>query len=223
MNVIGTALEELYRIFAILNHDKFNDDLPEPVITIQKTRGLTLGTFTLDKVWRDKKQVEDGKATADNSDETAYYEINIDPRWFCTRSAEEVTETLLHEMCHYANKMSDIKDCNGNVHNKKFKSLAESVGLIVEKGKSVGWGYTSLSDELREYIIEEVEPNEKAFEYFRTSVANIGGTKTPRKKKTFTYTCPDCGQTAKGKRDISIKCGDCDVLMPAEDDEDSDN
>ena len=221
MNVIGTALEELYRVFTILNRDKFSNDLPEPVITIQKTRGSILGHFSVDKVWRDKRRIEDGVVMTDNSDEMSYHEINIDPRWFCTRTSEEVVETLLHEMCHYANKMSDIKDCNGNVHNKKFKSLAERVGLIVEKGKSVGWGYTSLSDELRGYIVEEVKPNEKAFEYFRTSVANIGGTKTPRKKKTFTYTCPDCGQTAKGKRDISIRCGNCDVDMEMEDEDDN--
>ena len=42
MNVIGAALEELYRIFGILNRDKFNGELTEPVITIQKTRGSTL-------------------------------------------------------------------------------------------------------------------------------------------------------------------------------------
>ena len=219
MNVIGTALEELYRIFAILNRDKFSDDLPEPVITIQKTRGNVLGHFSVDKVWRDKNQVEEGSVTTDNSDETAYHEINIDPRWFCNRTSIEVVETLLHEMCHYANKMSDIKDCNGNVHNKKFKSLAERVGLIVEKGKSVGWGYTSLSDELKEYITNEINPNEKAFEYFRASVNSIGGTKTPRQKKTFTYTCPDCGQTVKGKRDIVIICGNCSVDMEIEDNE----
>lgn len=214
MNVIGTALEELYRIFGILNHDKFDDTLPEPVITIYKTRGRVLGHFTVDKTWKNKNDVE--------SDEDAYYEINIDPRWFCDRTPEEVVETLLHEMCHYANKMSDIKDCNGNIHNKKFKVLAESVGLIVEKDKSVGWGYTSLSDELREYIEEEINPDAEAFEYFRAVVNKGDGIKTPRKKKMFTYTCPDCGQTAKGKKDITIKCGLCDMIMDMEDD-DSDN
>lgn len=221
MNVIGIALDELYRIFAVLNHDKFNDELPEPVITIQKTRGRTLGHFTLDKVWRNKQRVEEGKIAMDNSDETAYYEINIDPRWFCNRTAAEVVETLLHEMCHYCNKLSDIKDCNGNVHNKKFKSLAESVGLIVEKGDSVGYGYTSLSDELKEYVEESVKPDAKAFEYFRAGIIE-GGAKKPRTKTLFKYTCPDCGQIAKGKKDIAIKCGLCDVEMDMEDD-DSDN
>ena len=57
MNVIGIALDELYRIFNILNKDKFDENLPEPVITIQKTKGTTLGHFTVDKVWKDKKVI----------------------------------------------------------------------------------------------------------------------------------------------------------------------
>ena len=211
MNVVGVALEELYRIFTILNHDKFGDCLPEPVITIQKTKGSTLGHFTVEKTWKNKNNTE--------SDDVAYYEINIDPRWFCDRTATEVTETLLHEMCHYYNKVEGIKDCNGQIHNKKFKFLAENVGLVVEKGKSVGYGYTSLSEELNKYINEIVNPDTKAFEYFRTGTSNTLKPKTPRAKNLFKYTCPDCGQTAKGKRDVAIKCGICDVDMEIEDDE----
>lgn len=221
MNVIGAALEELYRIFAILNHDKFGDDLTEPVITIQKTRGNVLGHFTPYKAWKNKQNVEDGNAEADDSDETAYHEINIDPRWFCNRTPVEVVETLLHEMCHYCNELAGINDCNGSNHNKKFKSMAEKVGLIVEKGKSVGWGYTSLSDELKEYVEENIKPDEKAFEYFRAGKTVSEGIKKPRSKNLFVYTCPDCGQTAKGKRDIILKCGVCDVDMEIEDDEDN--
>ena len=65
---------------------------------------------------------------------------------------EHIIATLLHEMCHYFNYVNGINDTNGNKHNKKFKKLAESVGLVVEKGKSVGYGYTSLSDELKDYV-----------------------------------------------------------------------
>lgn len=212
MNVIGAALEELYRIFNILNEDKFDGELPEPVITIQKTRGRTLGHFTLDRTWRDKNNEED--------EETSYYEINVDPRWFNSRTPADVAETLLHEMCHYYNKMNDIKDCSGNVHNKKFKKSAEDVGLVVEKDKSVGWGYTSMSDELRAYMDEVVKPNDKAFEYFRSAPvkgSDGGGT---RKKNMFKYTCHECGQEVKGKRDVTIKCGVCDVVMDMEDVED---
>lgn len=208
MNVIGAALEELYRIFNILNNDKFNGELPEPVITIQKTRGRTLGHFTLNKVWVDKNNEE--------SDETSYYEINIDPRWFNSRTPADVAETLLHEMCHYYNRINDIKDCSGNVHNKKFKKSAENVGLVVEKGKSVGWGYTSMSDELKTYMEEVVKPNDKAFEYFRTAPMKAAGTGT-KKKNLFKYTCPECGREVKGKRDVVVKCGLCDLVMEMED------
>ena len=208
MNVIGAALEELYRIFNILNNDKFNGELPEPVITIQKTKGRTLGHFTLDRTWRDKNNEE--------SDETSYYEINIDPRWFNSRTPADVAETLLHEMCHYHNKVNDIKDCSGNVHNKKFKKSAENVGLVVEKGKSVGWGYTSMSDELKIYMEEVVKPNDKAFEYFRTAPMKAAGTGT-KKKNVFKYTCPECGAEVKGKRDMIVKCGLCDLIMEMED------
>lgn len=211
MNVIGAALEELYRIFDILNRDKFNGELTQPVITIQKTRGRTLGHFTLDRTWRDKNN--------EQSEEISYYEINIDPRWFNTRTPADVSETLLHEMCHYYNKVNDIKDCSGNVHNKKFKSSAEKVGLVVEKGKGVGYGYTSMSEALEAYMNEVVKPNEEAFEYFRSSPMKPSGGGGGRKKSTFKYTCPDCGAEVKGKRDMTIKCGLCDVVMKMEDEE----
>lgn len=209
MNVIGIALEELYRIFNVLNRDKFDGKLPEPVVTIQKTKGQTLGHFTVSKVWKDKNDAE--------SEDNAYYEINVDPRWFNNRSSAEVAETLLHEMCHYCNKMNDIKDCNGNVHNKKFKSLAESVGLVVEKDKSVGYGCTSMSNTLKTYMDEVVRPNDKAFEYFRSVPVKASGTGNGRKKNVFKYTCPTCGQEVKGKRDVIIRCGRCDVIMEMED------
>lgn len=214
MNVIGIALEELYRIFGILNHDKFGGELSEPVITIQKTRGRTLGHFTLSKVWKDKNDEE--------SEDNSYYEINVDPRWFNSRTPADVAETLLHEMCHYYNKVNGIKDCSGNVHNKKFKASAEKVGLIVEKGKGVGFGYTSMSDALKVYMNEVVKPSEEAFEYFRTAPMKAAGAGGTRKKTMFKYTCPDCGAEVKGKRDMTIKCGLCDVVMKMEDVESED-
>lgn len=212
MNVVGIALDELYRIFDILNRDKFNGELPEPVITIQKTRMNAYGWFTPDRTWRDKNN--------EKSEETSYHEINIDPRWFNSRTSSEIAETLLHEMVHYYNNVNGIKDCSGQNHNKKFKSLAEKVGLIVEKGKGVGYGYTSMSEELRAYMDEVVKPDDKAFEYFRTAPMKLSGGGKTRKKNLFKYTCPECGAEVKGKRDMVIKCGLCDVEMKMEDAED---
>lgn len=221
MNVVGMALDELYRIFDILNRDKFNGSLSEPVITIQKTKGTTLGYFTVDKVWKNKSDSDKNNGlVAGDKEENAFYEINIDPRWFCTRTAADITETLLHEMVHYFNKVNDVKDCSGNVHNKKFKTAAESVGLVVERGKSVGWGYTSMTDELKEYIDTEVQPKDSVFEYFRAGVIKADTTKKKRKKSLFKYECPKCGTIAKAKKDVKIMCGDCDCQMDIENLED---
>lgn len=217
MNVIGMALEELYRIFDILNRDKFNGELTAPVITIQKTKGNILEHFTTSKVWVDKNNKNN--KNDEESEETSYYEINIDPRWFNSRTPADVVETLLHEMCHYYNKANDIKDCSGNVHNKKFKSSAERVGLIVEKGKGIGYGYTSMSEALKAYVDEIVQPIEAAFEYFRSVPMKSSGDGGTRKKTMFKYTCPDCGAEVKGKKDMAIKCGHCDVLMKMKDEE----
>ncbi len=224
MNIVGNAINELYRIFNILNRDKFNNYLSEPVITIQKTKGNILGSFTLDKVWKNKDDSDknDGLA-AEDKEEDAFYEINIDPRWFCTRTAADITEILLHEMVHYFNKVNEVKDCSGNVHNKKFKAAAERVGLVVERDKKVGWGITSMTDELEEYIDTEVQPKESVFEYFRAGVIKHDTKNKKRKKSLFKYECPKCGTIAKAKKDVKITCGDCNCAMDMEDVEEEDN
>lgn len=54
-NYIGIALEELYRIFNILNENYFSEKLSYPMLTIQKTkRSGNLGWFTVDRVWNNK-------------------------------------------------------------------------------------------------------------------------------------------------------------------------
>jgi hypothetical protein len=193
-NFVGIALDELYRIFEILNKEYYSNKLTYPVITIQKTkRSGNLGWFTLDKVWKNK-QSEDNR-----------YEINLCAEYL-NRTLYEIVCTLHHEMVHQANKMSEIKDCNGQIHNKKFKTLAESVGLIVEKSKKYGFGHTKCSDALKEFIDNTIKPDEKCFEYFR----NISEDNKPKKDKTiFTYICPICNEKIKAKADRNILCGEC--------------
>lgn len=101
MNIIGKMLDELYRIFEIVNKEKFDGVLPTPVITIQKTKGKSLGHFTINRIWRNKNNIIDDNVEVDDNDTTAQYEININPTHFFEREAVEIVETLIHEMCHY--------------------------------------------------------------------------------------------------------------------------
>jgi hypothetical protein len=201
-NFIGKALDELYRIFDILNKNYYENKLPYPMITIQKTkRSGNLGWFTLDKVW--KNQITEDRR----------YEINICAEYL-NGEIYQIVDTLQHETVHYANKMSDIKDCNGQVHNKKFRNLAEQVGLIVEKSKKYGYGHTSCSDEFKVFIDEEIKPDMKAFEYFRNVPPKEK--KVASEKKTFKYICPVCNAEVKAKKDKNIVCGECECQFEME-------
>lgn len=205
MNIIGLALDELYRIFNILNRDYYGGELPEPALTIQKTRANNLGHFTLDKVWKRKDE--------EDNEELSRYEININPMNL-NRSIEEIICTLQHEMVHYSNTISEIKDCNGQIHNKKFKELAENVGLICEKSKKYGWGTTACSEAFKTYIEENIKPDESVFEYFRSG--SNPKERKPREKKTFKYRCPSCGLIAKAEPGKRIKCEECNMLLSIE-------
>jgi phosphopantetheinyl transferase (holo-ACP synthase) len=170
-NFVGIALDELYRIFDILNKNYFSNKLLYPMITIQKTKHAgNLGWFTLDKIWENKEATD------------KRYEINICAEYL-NQDIYTIVDTLQHEMVHYANKIAEIKDCNGQVHNKKFKTLAESVGLLVEKSKKYGYGHTSCSDEFKKFINDKIKPNTECFAYFRNLF--IKEQKIAREKRTF--------------------------------------
>ena len=199
-NIIADSTNEMYRWFDILNEKYFNNSLSRPVITIQKTRKNNLGHFTLDKVWTDIE-----------NEEGMFYEINIASQSL-NRDINEIVGTLLHECVHFWNRVNDIKDCSGNIHNKKFKKKAEEVGLIVTKGKSVGWGYTTNSDELNEFITNIVKPNKEVFQYYcsfpiKQKAAN---------KTSFKYVCPGCGMKVRAKSGYSIMCGACQLELNME-------
>lgn len=199
-NIIADSTNEMYRWFDILNEKYFNNSLSRPVITIQKTRKNNLGHFTLDKVWTDIE-----------NEEGMFYEINIASQSL-NRDINEIVGTLLHECVHFWNRVNDIKDCSGNIHNKKFKKKAEEVGLIVTKGKSVGWGYTTNSDELNEFITNTIKPNKEVFQYYcsfpmKQKVAN---------KTNFKYVCPGCGMKVRAKSGCSIMCGACQLELNME-------
>ncbi len=202
-------LEKIYRE---LNVDKFGGELEECVITVQSTRGA-YGHVTCGRVWQIKKGPED----------LSRYELNIGAGTLA-RPIEYVVSTMLHEMVHIYNLMHGIQDCsrNNTYHNKKFKDKAESVGLIIEYDKRIGWSVTSPSEELIDYIINKgwtdilINRNE-GFSYGgisggkSTSGSDSSDTKKP--SSTRKYICPCCGMSVRATRIVNILCGDCQEQM----------
>lgn len=204
-NYIGKALDELYRIFDLLNKEYFKGRLLYPMLTIQSTKKKVLGWCSFNKVWTSQPP-----ETADSR-----YEITI-----CTHHLQspilDIVETLHHELVHLVNCMDNIKDCSDSQHhNKKFKVAAEKVDLICEKSTKYGWGITTPSAKFREFIETVVKPNAEVFKYFKEQEIKLPA-KLPV-KKVFKYICPDCQLEAKGRKDIRVVCQNCNKLLIMED------
>jgi hypothetical protein len=62
-------------------------------------------------------------------------------------SATDVMETLVHEAAHAIAFQRGIKDTSrqGRYHNRRFKTIAEEIGLDVGRDPDRGWSVTALS------------------------------------------------------------------------------
>ena len=131
----------LNKLFDLLNDHYFENALARPTITIQSTP-RAYGHFSMrDDTWI--------SVTGSSN------EINIGAGTLA-RPIEDVCATLLHEMVHYYCHVNEIKDTSrGNTyHNRRFKEVAESRGLVVEHDEKYGWTITSPSDDLIEFILQ---------------------------------------------------------------------
>lgn len=208
------TLGYLEKIYRQLNVDFFNGELEDCTITVQSTP-RAYGHVTCGKVWKVK--------------DCNRYELNIGAGTL-NRPIESVVSTMLHEMVHIYNLMHDIQDCSrGNTyHNKKFKEKAESVGLIIEYDKRIGWSITSPSDALVLYICEmgwnDILMNRGESYYSGvsgTGTVTGGSPVTPKMKKpssTRKYVCPACGMSVRATRDVRLMCIDCMEVMEKEED-----
>lgn len=73
--------------------------------------------------------------------------------------AERVLANLLHEAAHLVATSRGVQDCASNGrHNKKFKTIGEELGLIVQDaGRQFGWTITSLAEGTKDlYNLSEV-------------------------------------------------------------------
>lgn len=196
MKITELNINEIYRVFDLLNEKLFAKKLEVPVILIQSRRKNILGTCSVNRIWTNKNS----KKAKKNYEITLSAE-NLD------RPVGEIVETLLHEMVHLYCSLNDIKDTSNNhvYHNKRYKLEAENHGLTVEYAQTIGWSNTSLKEETRK-LIATFKINEKLFEYYR-NVPQLSKV-VKEKKKRNKYKCP-CDITITSTKELNIICGDC--------------
>lgn len=201
---MSRAVSQLEHIFNKMNADFFEGKLPTPIITVQSSP-RSYGHCTVAKVWKKK----DGET----------YELNIAAE-VLNYPIEETLDTMAHEMVHLYCRENGIKEVSrgGTYHNKKFKELAEKIGLDTFHNEKCGWN-TKGGDRMIEYAIEnewsEITLGRGTKTQIQIQVDVTTGevtepTPTPaRTSSTRKYVCPKCGQTIRATKDVNIICGDC--------------
>lgn len=213
ITTISQATAYLEKIFATLNRDKFNGELPSPMVTIQSNKD-TMGHCTMCQVW----QSADG----------GQWEINLSAEYL-NLSINDTVDTLLHEMVHLLCRVRGTQETSrgGYYHNQRFKDIAVSVGLTVTYSKKYGWGDTQPSEDLKVYIQKKGWSNIPFSRITSDAGAGAGAgggngngeENTDRQKKkssTRKYSCPCCGQSIRATKVVNILCMDCNKQMVTE-------
>jgi hypothetical protein len=113
------------------------------------------------------------------------------------RGAEATFGTLIHELAHAAAHAQGIKDTSnaGRYHNKRFKEIAEGMGITLEQVPTIGWSKTTLSPETAATYKVGLDKLAKALVTYRVGYTEpTTTTKTPRKTTKFAVECPDCAE-----------------------------
>jgi hypothetical protein len=124
------------------------------------------------------------------------------------RRAEEILETLLHEMCHQRNaerKIQDVSTTSYQYHNEKFKRAAEAAGLVCERMGRYGWAKTSLGPKAIA-VIQRHAIDRQAFTIARLAEEDPEKKKVSKHKK---WVC-DCGAIRVARADFHAICLVCD-------------
>ena len=162
-NITGAVTDKLVEAFEFFN-EALDAKLDNPVFTLIPNRGRQSYYG-----WYWQGRWKDGKKTLP--------EINITADTL-KRSVEEICETIIHEMAHYANNVANVVDCNGNqYHNKHFKCKAESFGLTVERVKNKGYARTALGDKaaamVKKYKMKHCKDDKNPFHAYRIGAERV--------------------------------------------------
>jgi DNA-directed RNA polymerase subunit RPC12/RpoP len=200
-------------MFRLLNKTYFNDELERPVIAIlTDTTSGAYGWISVNKVWSSK-------------DHAWFREINLCAEHL-NRPVELVITTLQHEMCHLWNIQHEIQDTSrgGTYHNQRFKEVAETSGLLVEKDSRYGYCITKPSPIFTELVKKSCRAGcfklERAKTY-RDGTPKVTKTGADGREKTVTrtkqssrkYVCSQCGVIVRATKEVNIICGDCGATM----------
>ena len=199
----------------------FHFDIPAAVIVVASGsmgRQMKAGHFAQDR-WTDgaAKKKKGAKAAT-------VHEVLIGGEHLKDGGAA-VMDTLLHEGAHGVATVRGVADTSrgGRYHNKRFKALAEELGLSVTVQGSHGWADTELTKQTRKLWAKEIRELDKAIaKSFR--IADPEGDRKPVGSRMLKAQCQcisgETGDMVEDPRTIriarkvfdlaAITCGECE-------------
>ena len=209
----------LEKIFRALNAKYFDNELEEPIITIQSTP-KAYAHVTIGKAWQ--------------RGDTTRRELNIGAGTL-DRSIFEIVASELHECIHIYNMQRGIQDCSRGgtyhnkrfkeYHNKKFKAAAEARDLKIGYNPRIGWSITEPPEALCEFVLEQgwddIRMNriEGGYTTRGKGTGNTTGKPTGGSSPnthSIKYVCPCCGNSVRATKAVHILCMDCNKPMRAQ-------
>lgn len=202
-SLIPAITESNRLLVAAVQHFALSVDPARILVTIQsKGRRNALGWF-----WHSRWSPEKSKDKKE-----FLHEINLSAEYL---REHNMGETLLHELAHAENHHCGIQDTDktGRRHNKKFKSMAECVGLKVTKSGSLGFAFTDL-DARGEEFLDKIQFDRNVY-----TMCRIVETKASKQgTRLLKIECPECGyvvRTTQKWLDVGLPVCPCGSEMGA--------
>jgi hypothetical protein len=131
-----------------------------------------------------------------------------------SRGAEATLGTLIHEAAHAVAHVTGVQDTSnqGRYHNKRFKAIAESMGVSLSEAPTRGWTTTELAEGTAEKYKAGLDRLAAVLGTYRRDVVEVAPTK-PRNSTKIKIDC-DCQNEVSVSRiwfdsHGELMCGDC--------------
>lgn len=198
------SLDLAYDFF---NRKLFGGELPRCLITLQRHKGA-YGYFSPERF--------QGSGAIKMTDEIA-----LNPSHFATRPSKQVLSTLAHEMAHLWQQHfgEPPRRC---YHDREWAAKMEQIGLIPSStgapgGKKTGQSCSHYIEKGGRFdVVCDAFLAQHEVVLFHDRAGEIDKAKKATKSSKTKYTCPGCGLNAWAKPNVSLKCGDCDEELEAE-------
>ena len=130
------------------------------------------------------------------------------------RGAEHVLGTLIHEAAHALAHERGIKDTSNGAryHNKKFKAVAEELGILLEQAPTIGWSVTRISTPTYITYYEEILTLGWALATYRLPEFSVKPKVRKRTKAPMDCGCGDPVTVSiqwAERHMASLRCDDC--------------